>query len=147
MWETHAWIWHGYEVKGLENIPDTGPALIVYYHGAIPLDYYYLTAKCLLYKNRLTYSVGDRFLFKIPGQCSPMQYICLQMNLNLNSLFLFPFTIGWTQMMKVLRVFPGSVSTCVKVLNEGNLLAISPGGVREGMPKMTISLSLSLVES
>ena len=34
--------------------------------------------------------------------------------------------------MEVLKVFPGSVSTCVKVLNEGNLLAISPGGVREG---------------
>lgn len=67
MWEAHGFIWHGYEVQGLENIPDDGPAMIVYYHGAIPLDFYYLDAKCLLYKKRLIYSVGDHFLFKIPG--------------------------------------------------------------------------------
>ena len=35
--------------------------------------------------------------------------------------------------MEVLKVFPGSLQTCVKALNDGNLLAISPGGVREGM--------------
>lgn len=67
MWEAHGYIWHAYEVEGLDNIPDNGPALLVYYHGAIPIDYYYLSAKCLLYKKRLIYSVGDRFLFKIPG--------------------------------------------------------------------------------
>lgn len=39
---------------------------------------------------------------------------------------------GWSQLMQVLKVFPGSVSTCVKALNEGNLMAIAPGGVREG---------------
>lgn len=70
MWEAHGYIWYGYEVDGLDNIPDNGPALLVYYHGAIPIDYYYLSAKCLLYKKRLIYSVGDRFLFKIPGMSS-----------------------------------------------------------------------------
>lgn len=67
MWEAHGYIWHGYEVEGLENIPDTGPALIVYYHGAIPIDCYYLNAKCLLTKKRLIRAVGDHFLFRIPG--------------------------------------------------------------------------------
>lgn len=67
MWDAHGWIWHGYEVEGMENIPDDGAALIVYYHGAIPLDYYYLLAKCILYKSRLIQAVGDRFLFSIPG--------------------------------------------------------------------------------
>lgn len=57
----------GYEVVGLENIPDTGPALIVYYHGAIPIDFYYILAKCILVKDRLIRCVGDRFLFKMPG--------------------------------------------------------------------------------
>lgn len=28
----------GYEVDGLENIPDEGPALLVAYHGTLPLD-------------------------------------------------------------------------------------------------------------
>lgn len=68
MWDAHGWIWHGYQVQGFENIPDEGPALIVYYHGAIPLDYYYLMAKCILFKRRLIQAVGDRFLFSIPGK-------------------------------------------------------------------------------
>lgn len=67
MWDAHGWIWHGYQVEGLDNIPDEGPALIVYYHGSLPLDYYYLLAKCILYKHRLIQAVGDRFLFSIPG--------------------------------------------------------------------------------
>ncbi len=67
MWEAHGSLWYGYEVEGFDNIPNEGPALIVYYHGAIPLDYYYLSAKCLLYKKRLIRAVGDHFLFRIPG--------------------------------------------------------------------------------
>ena len=70
MWDAHGWIWHSYQVEGFENIPDEGGALIVYYHGAIPLDYYYLLAKCILHKGRLIQAVGDRFLFSIPGEWS-----------------------------------------------------------------------------
>lgn len=68
MWDAQGWIYHGYEVQGMENIPDDGPALIVYYHGAIPLDYYYLLAKVFLMKKRLIRAVGDKFLFSIPGK-------------------------------------------------------------------------------
>lgn len=57
----------GYELIGLNNIPDTGPALIVYYHGTLPIDVYYILAKCLLYKKRLIHCVGDKFLTRIPG--------------------------------------------------------------------------------
>ncbi len=41
-------------------------------------------------------------------------------------------SIGWKLMMEVLQVFPGSISGCAKVLEEGDLLSIAPGGVREG---------------
>jgi 1-acyl-sn-glycerol-3-phosphate acyltransferase len=58
----------GYEVSGMENIPDDTPALIVYYHGAIPIDLYYFVAKTILFKNRLIHTVADRFLFNIPGK-------------------------------------------------------------------------------
>lgn len=68
MWDAQGWIYHGYEVQGMENIPDEGPALIVYYHGALPLDYYYLLAKVFLVKKRLIRAVGDKFLFSIPGK-------------------------------------------------------------------------------
>ncbi|MEE6463966.1 hypothetical protein FKM82_006115 [Ascaphus truei] len=67
LWDGHATIWHGYEIHGLENIPDEGPALIVYYHGALPVDYYYFVAKVILLKGRTCQTVGDHFLFKIPA--------------------------------------------------------------------------------
>ena len=49
-----------YEVVGLEHLPESGPALIVYYHGALPVDYYYFVAKVLLNKERKIHSVVDR---------------------------------------------------------------------------------------
>ena len=52
------WLWHGYEVVGLDKIPETGPALLLYYHGALPLDYYYLVAKTVLLKRRIIHSVS-----------------------------------------------------------------------------------------
>lgn len=85
LWDAHGWIWHGkhpkisglniynssivlgYEVRGLENLPEHDSALIIYYHGAIPIDMYYLIAKMVLYKSRLIHTVADYFLFKIPG--------------------------------------------------------------------------------
>lgn len=56
----------GYEIEGLENLPDGG-ALIVYYHGTLPVDLYYFIARVYLLKNRLVQTVADRFLFNIPG--------------------------------------------------------------------------------
>lgn len=57
----------GYEVCGMENVPDDSPALIIYYHGAVPVDVYYFLSKVMLFKNRMVHTVADRFLFKIPG--------------------------------------------------------------------------------
>ncbi|XP_050030671.1 DGAT1/2-independent enzyme synthesizing storage lipids [Dermacentor andersoni] len=104
LWSGHGRVWHGYEVQGIENIPDTGGALLVYYHGALPLDYYYLVASCLLHKRRLIRGVGDRFLFMVPG-----------------------FKI----LTEVFKVSPGTVQSCAQVMRDGNLLAIAPGGVLE----------------
>lgn len=53
IWDAHAVIYHGYEVTGMENIPKDGSALIVYYHGAIPIDMYYLVAKVCIDQDRL----------------------------------------------------------------------------------------------
>lgn len=57
---------------GIENIPESaeGGALLIFYHGAIPIDYYYILAKIVLLKRRCIRSVGDHFLFKIPGMLS-----------------------------------------------------------------------------
>ncbi|KAG8234843.1 hypothetical protein J437_LFUL014692 [Ladona fulva] len=104
IWDAHGWIWHSYEIKGMENIPDEGSALIIYYHGAIPIDLYYFVARVILFKNRLIHTVADRFLFKIPG---------------------------WSIILEAFKVIPGTVSTCSSVLKDNNLLAIAPGGVYE----------------
>lgn len=104
VWDGHAWLYHGYEVHGLENLPERGPALIIYYHGAIPIDMYYFVARIYLERDRLIYTVGDNFLFKLPG---------------------------WQIIADAFKVSPGTVQSCTNVLKEGNYLAISPGGVYE----------------
>lgn len=106
LWDAHGYIWHGYEVCGLDNIPSEGPALLVYYHGAIPIDFYYLHAKCILHKHRMIQAVGDRFLFRVPG---------------------------WKLLMDVFKVCPGTVQACAQILREGNLLSLAPGGVLEAL--------------
>lgn len=105
-WDGFGMIWHGYEVDGLENIPDEGPALLVAYHGTLPLDIYYLISKGLLYKKRSIHCVADKFVFKIPG---------------------------WGRMCKVFCFTPGTVDDCIESLRQGNLLIIAPGGVREAL--------------
>ena len=80
--------------------------MLVYYHGALPLDYYYLVAKVVLHKRRIINSVVDSFLFHIPG---------LSAILNV---------FGCTE---------GTVPSCAKNLSDGNLLGLSPGGVYEAM--------------
>lgn len=57
----------GYEIIGLEKVPDNGAALLVYYHGALPIDMYYIIAKMLLYKKRSLKNVVATFLFRLPG--------------------------------------------------------------------------------
>lgn len=57
----------GYEIRGVENVPSTGGALFIYYHGAIPIDLYYFMSKLHLQKNTFINPVADYFLFKIPG--------------------------------------------------------------------------------
>ncbi|XP_050356368.1 transmembrane protein 68 isoform X2 [Nymphalis io] len=103
LWDAHGWLFHGYEIDGIENIPD-GPFLLIYYHGALPIDMYYFTARMLLFKRRHIHTVADRFMFKIPG---------------------------WKSLLEGLCVIPGTVQTCAGVLRSGNPLAISPGGVYE----------------
>ncbi|CAF3395737.1 unnamed protein product [Rotaria sp. Silwood1] len=106
LWELQGNIWHGYEVEGLEHIPTKGPVLIVFYHGALPIDFYYLFAKVWLYRNRRVRVVADKFVFKIPG-------------------------LG--TLLEALGSQPATSGICKSMLEEGHVLAISPGGVREAL--------------
>nr|XP_039257578.1 transmembrane protein 68-like [Styela clava] len=106
MWSGHGWIWHGYEVKGLENLPNRGAAMIVYFHGALPIDLYYLNATVYIEKNRTLCGIMDNFAFKIPG---------------LKNFFQF-----W-------GCFPGPRDRMVEILKAGEIVTVAPGGVREAL--------------
>ncbi|XP_077187694.1 DGAT1/2-independent enzyme synthesizing storage lipids-like isoform X3 [Paroedura picta] len=95
----------GYELHGLERIPD-GPALVVFYHGATPIDFFYFMATVLIKKKRICHIVADHFVFSIPG---------------------------FKLLLDVFGVKHGSQEECVKALRNGDLLAIAPGGVREAL--------------
>ncbi|KAL7056408.1 hypothetical protein AAHC03_020946 [Spirometra sp. Aus1] len=133
-WDVHGRIFHGYELHGLEKLPKVGPAFLVYYHGTLPLDAYYIMARHVIKRNRHPVPVVDRFLFRLPG--------------------LHP-------LLKLFGAFEGSVEDCVRVLrpdmpsnssvdldeesdsvcdsksaisvSRGEVLLISPGGVREAL--------------
>ncbi|PIC35256.1 hypothetical protein B9Z55_014673 [Caenorhabditis nigoni] len=105
-WDGVGNVWHGYELKGIENVPDEGSALFIYYHGCLPLDVYYLISKLVIHKNRSLHCVGDKFIFKIPG---------------------------WRPLCKLFSITAGTVEECTEELKEGNLLCIAPGGVREAL--------------
>ncbi|XP_013375678.1 PREDICTED: transmembrane protein 68 isoform X2 [Chinchilla lanigera] len=106
VWDGHAAVWHGYEVHGMEKIPEEGPALIIFYHGAIPIDFYYFMAKIFILKGRTCRVVADHFVFKIPG---------------------------FSLLLDVFCALHGPREKCVEILRSGHLLAISPGGVREAL--------------
>ncbi|XP_032644327.1 DGAT1/2-independent enzyme synthesizing storage lipids-like [Chelonoidis abingdonii] len=96
-------LWHGYELHGMEKIPE-GPGLIVYYHGAFPIDYCFFISNLYRQTGRLCYSVVDHFFSKLPG---------IELYLNL---------------------LPGVHSgrdESVEILKKGNLLSVAPGGARE----------------
>ena len=52
-WIYHGKVWHAHQMEGMEYIPDTGPAVLVYYHGAIPIDYAVLVSSILVQKKRI----------------------------------------------------------------------------------------------
>lgn len=106
IWTVHGKMWHGHEIKGLHKIPLHGPAMLIFYHGALPIDFYYVIATIYTRLNRSVFCIGDKLLFKVPG-------------------------FHW--LLKELNVLPGTVNHCVELLADNNLVAISPGGVREAL--------------
>ncbi|XP_039382102.1 transmembrane protein 68-like isoform X2 [Mauremys reevesii] len=89
----------------MEKIPE-GPGLIVYYHGALPIDYSYFICNLYIQTGRLCYSVVDHVFSKLPG---------IQLYLNL------------------LPGVHGGRDESVEILKKGNLLSVAPGGAREAL--------------
>lgn len=57
----------GYEIVGIEKIPETGPAIFVLYHPEGPLDAAFFMSKIFLERNRKILAIVERMNFKMPG--------------------------------------------------------------------------------
>lgn len=98
--------WNGYEVRGLEHVPAGGGAMLVAYHALMPLDAWYLGARTWLERRRLIRAMGDRWLFRTPVM---------------------------RDLVAGLGAVPGNREDAVRLLREGQVVGVSPGGVREAL--------------
>lgn len=99
-------LYNGFEIIGEDNIPKEGPALIVFYHGLMPLDVWYFGLEYYLRHGRLIKGLGDRWLFKTPGLKQLVE------------------TVGGVE---------GTPETARRLLRSGELVGVSPGGTREAI--------------
>lgn len=99
-------VYNGFETIGSENIPRQGPALIVFYHGLMPLDAWYFGLQHYLKTGRLIRGLGDSWLFKAPLM---------------------------KQLVQAVGAVEGNFETAVEMLNAGELVGVSPGGTREAI--------------
>ncbi|XP_059580071.1 monoacylglycerol/Diacylglycerol O-acyltransferase isoform X1 [Alligator mississippiensis] len=103
LYDLYARMWHGYELHGLENIPE-GPGVVIFYHGAIPVDYIFFVARYFILTHRMCVSVVDHVLHKLPG---------------------------FKLLLEFLKVLHGTREECMNALKNGELVGIAPGGARE----------------
>jgi len=113
MWGLYNSIWHGQTFTGLENIPRSGPALLVWYHGTLPVDYFGLMAEVFKRDGRIINTVVDRCLEHMPGLD------------NLRG------TLKFGALSKV---------RCAGLLEDGELVGLAPGGSREALFDDTYSV-------
>ncbi|KAL5285401.1 TMEM68.2 family protein [Megaselia abdita] len=95
--------WHGYEIVGLQNVPDEGPVLIVFYHAPLPLDVVVFASHMYL-KKRPLWSVADRMAKILPFGKN-----------------LIPFA----------NLAIEGIEQCEQLLLNGECLSVCPGGVYE----------------
>jgi 1-acyl-sn-glycerol-3-phosphate acyltransferase len=101
---------HDYRVIGLEHIPTEGPALIVFTHSLATYDIFLLGATLFLEKKRLIVSLADRLIFKTPLLADAARFM---------------------------SAVPGDPTVARQLLDEGRLLGVAPGGMREALRPST----------
>ena len=95
-----------FKINGLEHVPKEGAALIVMYHGLVPLDFWYMGLKIYLETGRLPRALADRWLFNTPG-------------------------LAW--LARNLGVVSADPTIAAELLKTGELVGVAPGGVREAI--------------
>ena len=95
-----------YRVHGGPAIPKSGPAVLCVYHGFIPLDMYFLHEWVARTTGRLPTTLVADFVFRVP---------------------LFSYFV------RACGGVPAGRAAALRALNDGRLVIVAPGGVREAM--------------
>ena len=99
-------LYHRYKVVGIESFPETGGVLLVTNHSLATYDGFLLGLELLEQKSRLSRGLGDDLLFRIPV----LKKWCDDIGL-----------------------VPASLSNAKKLLRDGEVLGVAPGGMREAL--------------
>ena len=105
-WSAITTLYHDQTFEGLEHIPKDSAALLVWYHGPVPVDYFGLVAKIYKRDGRIINTIVDRCLLMLPG---------------------------FDNVQKYLKASANGKGYCVDLLENGELLAVAPGGSREAL--------------
>jgi 1-acyl-sn-glycerol-3-phosphate acyltransferase len=98
--------YHDHKVNGLEHIPKKGGALVVVNHSLATYDLFMLGAAIYTERHRLVHALGHKWLFQIPGLRA---------------------------VMRDAGAVPAAMDAGLKLLRDGHLLGIAPGGMREAL--------------
>jgi len=98
--------YHAYRAFGIERIPTEGPCLLVFNHSFATYDMFLLAAEIFQANGRVMRPLGDRLIFKTPGVKD------------------FANAVG---------VVEGNMNNAITLLQEGNLVAVAPGGMLEAI--------------
>lgn len=98
--------YHRHSVIGMDSIPDDGSAIIATNHSLATYDAALLICAIYEERSRLVCSLIDRLFFKVPGLGELMQELGNQ---------------------------EGSRENASKLLSEGEIICVAPGGMRESL--------------
>jgi len=98
--------YHRHNVVGLDNIPKTGPALLVFHHTLATYDGFMFAMAAYEHTGRLPNALGDDLIFKTPVLAD----------------------LAWKSGIR-----PASPKAGYQLLKEGRLLYVSPGGMWESL--------------
>jgi len=102
--------YHGYQVSGLENIPKTGPVLLVLNHSLATYDVLLLATEIAEKTGRTPRPIVDRLFFKVPG----VSHLATKAGL-----------------------VEASRENARALLNDGELVIVLPGGMKEAIKPST----------
>ncbi|HJZ83837.1 MAG TPA: lysophospholipid acyltransferase family protein [Polyangia bacterium] len=102
--------YHKHRVVGLENVPRAGAAVLVHNHSLATYDHFLLGAAIFELYGRLVHGLGDRLWFRIPIVAQLMRYI------------------GFVE---------ASMAGARSILDQGEMVGVTPGGMREALKPST----------